>query len=425
MTVAYTVVVGTAVLQISADQLYQDNLPLDHEAIRYAEGPLDNPVARLAEQLERGATTLDFREDGFGYLPSLLDHLGVRADSQALVFSKTSFQEAQISPRNPRAIYFSDNAAIAFVRGGELIELAAVDPGHGVVFYTLDARRSDVPTFARPGVCLQCHQGPATLGVPGMYVSSVFTSPSGKPDFGLGSIVTDHRTAFQDRWGGWYVTGTHGAQRHNGNAVALDPSNPGLLETAETQNLITLVKKFDTTRHLTPTSDSVALLTLEHQTQMTNMMTRLSWEARIATHEGHSEDAVRNRLSSGIEELVAYMLFVDEPRLAEPIEGVSTFARTFAERGPRDRQGRSLRDFDLQTRLFRYPLSYMVYSRSFDALPDTARARVARRLYDVLTGSDRTTRFASVSDDDRLAVFEILRDTKPNLPGYWGRASAP
>ena len=113
------------------------------------------------------------------------------------------------------------------------------------------------------------------------------------------------------------------------------------------------------------------------------------------------------------------MLFADETPLKEPIEGVSSFTQTFPERGPRDSKGRSLRDFDLRKRLFRYPLSYLIYSRQFDALPDDIRARIYRRLYDILSGQDETPKFASLSADDRRAILEILRDTKPGLPAYW------
>jgi hypothetical protein len=159
----------------------------------------------------------------------------------------------------------------------------------------------------------------------------------------------------------------------------------------------------------------VALMTLEHQTRMTNLITRMGWELR--TGEAPS------RLDFVTDELVAYMLFVGEAKIYEPIEGVSTFTKTFAERGPRDKQGRSLRDFDLHKRLFRFPLSYMIYSEAFDSLPDVAKERIYRKLYDVLSGADRSKTFESVKAEDRQAILEILRDTKPDLPAYWKTAA--
>ena len=400
------------------DQPYRANLPADHAAIAYDAGPFEDPIARLAAAVASGAATLDY-DDQFGYLPGLLNRLDIQVDSQVLVFSKTSFQADKISPRKPRAIYFNDDIAVGIVQDADVIELAAFGALHGGVFYTLDASRSGEPRFARPNGCLRCHQGPATLGVPGPYVGSVSTSTSGRPDVRLGTVVTDHRTPFEERWGGWYVTGIHGALRHRGNALALDPTSVAGLVEAANENLTTLVRFVDPGDYLAGTSDLIALMTLEHQTQMTNLFTRAGWESRIAEHDDlldETEAAARRR---SVEEIVRYMLFADEAPLRNPIQGISTFTETFPTRGPRDRRGRSLRDLDLRTRLFRYPLSYMVYSDLFDGLPDPVRALVYERLFEVLRGDAAIDRFDRLSARDRQALFEILRETKPDLPTYW------
>jgi hypothetical protein len=207
--------------------------------------------------------------------------------------------------------------------------------------------------------------------------------------------------------------------RHRGNAVARDRLKPDLLETQGTQNLATLGHRLDDGVYLSRGSDIVALLTLEHQTRMTNLIDRVGWEMRIAQHEGKLDDgATRARIDRDIEALVTYMLFADEATLYDPVEGVSTFTKTFAARGPRDRQGRSLRDFDLQKRLFKYPLSYMIYSDAFDTMPDAAKDRVYRRVFEVLNGADKSEKFAKLSEEDRRNILAILRDTKPNLPSY-------
>ena len=402
----------------STGQVYLETLPIAHPAIQYLQTRPDDPVSRLSAELERGTITLDFRVDGTGYLASVLRHLGVTADSQGLVFSKTSSQAAKISPRNPRAIYFADDVAVGFVPGGEVLELAARDARQGVSFYTLDNQSQARPALTRREACLRCHYGPATGGVPGMFVSSVFPSATGTP-YADGAIVTDHRTPFGDRWGGWYVNGRHGEARHRGNAVAPNPARPDVLETVGAQNLPNLAGRIDPKRYLSPVSDIVALLTFEHQTQMTNLITRLGWEARIAHHDSRSA-AITPALQSGIDALVAYMLFADEAPLGDPVEGVSSFTRTFAERGPRDHKGRSLREFDLRTRLFRYPLSYMVYDAAFDALPGPILDQVYRRLFDVLTGKDDNSRaFARLTRADRSSILEILKETKSTLPAYW------
>jgi hypothetical protein len=124
-------------------------------------------------------------------------------------------------------------------------------------------------------------------------------------------------------------------------------------------------------------------------------------------------------LEAAVFEMVTYMLFADEVPLKEPVTGVSPFTQTFAARGPRDKQGRSLRDFDLKTRMFKYPLSYMIYSELFDQMPEIARQHVYRRLYDVLTGKDPSAVYRRLSSEDRRAVIDIVRDTRKNLPEYW------
>jgi hypothetical protein len=383
---------GATVLaaSLAGAQLYETNLPLDHPAIQYRKDPAEDLVARLARSLQSGERALEF-DLRLSYLPSLLDRLNVPADSQALVFSKTSVQESRISPRTPRAIYFRDDVAVGFVPGGDAIEIAAVDPSKGVVFYTLDARKKETPRIERAEGCLHCHQGPATLGVPGIYVGSVATRPSGRADFRLGSIVTDHRTPFPDRWGGWYVDGVTG-ETHRGNGVSTDPEFTSAIPAL----------RFDPAIFPAGSSDIVALMTLEHQTQMINLLTRLSWESRI--------DPDDPRLSARIEEVVRYMLFLDETPLSAPIQGSSTFSESFPRQGPRDTKGRSLRDFDLKTRLFRYPLTYMVYGPQIDGLPQSVRDRLFRCLHEVL-------RSDSLVEEDRRAILEILRDTKPEAGG--------
>ena len=428
---ALAVAVIAAAAWALADRLEDTfSLPLDHPAIQYSQRTGNDRVARLDRQLENGQTKLDYAANGWGYLPALLQQLGINADSQVLVFSKTSIQISHISPRTPRAIYFNDDVAVGYVQNGEELELSALDPEQGVFFYTLDTAKSDQAGFARRDDCLRCHLGPVTLGAPGILISSVHPR-SGEPRDAHGSaFVTDHRSRFAERWGGWYVTGTHGAQPHLGNNVALiDPLDPGGPAAEGTQNVISLAKMFDTSKYLAPTSDIVALMTLEHQTRVTNLMTRVGWDARIALHDGangkQADDAVWKQLAPEIEEMVGYMLFADEAPLGAPVAGVSAFSQTFPQRGPRDPRGRSLRDFDLHTRLFRYPLSYMIYSAAFDGLPDSVRERVYRRLYEVLTGKDQSKKFGRVSAEDRGAVLEILRQTKPGLPAYWAAVSVP
>jgi hypothetical protein len=413
---AYFVLVATLVTGQRLEDA--EHLPLDHKAIQYATTPNTDPVARLQERMRKGDVTLTYQPGGLGYLPDLLKALDLNVDSQILVFAQRSAQSARISPRNPRAIYFNDNASVGFVQDGEALELTALDPIEGVILYSLDTRKRAKPVFERRDDCLRCHQGPHTLGVPGLIVSSQYQDPDDKIALhGNSGYVTDDRTALSLRWGGWFVTGTAGKQRHLGNML-IDPVSPGREHIRNSLNRTEISDLFNAQRYLTPTSDIVALLTLEHQTRMTNLIIRLSWDTRMAVADGKLDQS-RAALDLDVEEMVAYMLFTDEAEIDDQIKGVSTFEKTFVERGPRDKKGRSLRDFDLQKRIFRYPLSYMIYSAAFDNMPQPARDRVYQRLYDVLSGKDTSDTFKRLSADDRRNILDIVRDTKSNLPGYW------
>jgi hypothetical protein len=416
-------VIGTGHAQTIDEAL----VPVDHPAIKYNSAPVNNRVTRIIAAMKSGKVKFASRPDGTGVLESLLHTLGVNPDSQVLVFSKTSFQASRISPRNPRAIYFSDDMMIGYVRGSNLLEVAALDPKQGFVFYSFD-QEAKPPRFDRRDVCLQCHESIGTLGVPGIMVASVYPDADGMPAFRGAAKLTDHRSPINERWGGWYVTGTHGEMLHLGNAIGHEPDHPDVLDVGKTTlNLTDLSKRFDPAGYLAPVSDIVALMTLEHQTRMSDLIIRVGWEARVLEHDATQEktaEAAKARLDSDIESLVTYMLFAEEAPLDNAVQGVSTFTKTFAERGPRDSKGRSLRDFDLKTRLFKYPLSYMVYSEAFDNLPDAVREKIYRRVYDVLSGKDRNPKFKRLSAENRQALIEIVRETKQGLPPYWNNNSS-
>jgi hypothetical protein len=403
-------------------------VPVDHDAIRYSKAEVDDPVTRLQKRLDSGAAKLQY-EDEFGYLRSVLKELNVPVSSQVLVFSKTSFQAPRIGPRTPRAIYFRDNVAVGFVRTGDVLEFAALDPKQGIVFYTLDQGQASHPQFDRRDVCLQCHQSGATMGIPGLMVRSVTPDRNGMPIMSAGGFITDHRSPLKERWGGWYVEGTSGPQTHMGNAIAQSEGS-GLAADDETNNVTSLNRFLDTGAYLSPHSDIVALMTLEHQTQMENLLIRVGWEARIAMFENDDinrslgeppgvREATQHRVNSAVEDLVEYMLFSGEAKLTAPVKGASGFADEFEKSGIRDPKGRSLRDFDLKTRMFRYPCSYMIYSDAFDALPQVARDRVYQRLWEVLSGKDQGAKFAHLTGADRRSILEILIATKKGLPGYF------
>jgi hypothetical protein len=416
------VIVALFSVPVAVAEVYLDKIATSHPAIHWFEGPFDNPVERLQEKLNDGTAKLEYRDEKLTYLPGLLENFGISPESQALVFSKTSFQSTKISPQNPRAVYFTDDVAVGFVRGTDLIEIAATDNRQGVQFYTLTQKQSEKPRFEHRDVCIQCHQGPATSGIPGIFIGSAIPNQAGNiaPE---GAIITDHRTKFEDRWGGWFITAKSGQVKDRSNSFATNPSEPDVLDSSLGQNLRTL-SGFKVSDYLRPTSDIVALMTFEHQTQMVNYLIRAGWEQRIVDHGGPDAERTAYQLNADIEQLVQYMLFGEEVPLKEPLQGMSAFTKIFPERGPRDHKGRSLRDFDLQTRLFRYPLSFVIYTPLFDAMPEKVRDRVLHRLDDVLTGKDHSEPFQHLKATDRQAILEILADTKPNLPAWWNAASA-
>ncbi|MCA9240098.1 MAG: hypothetical protein KDA37_07865 [Planctomycetales bacterium] len=397
---------------------------INQAPIFYDSAPVTDAVAQLQQRLDSGQARLEWHEQ-HGWLPSLLELLEVPRSSQTLVFSKTSLQITKISPERPRALYFNDNVYLGTVQHGDLIEVSAVDPKLGAVFYSLAQRRSDHPRLVRDDArCLSCHHTLRTNNVPGYLLRSVFTQESGEPRFDLGGATTDPTSDFADRYGGWYVTGTHGAMRHRGNTTVA-AEGPAKSRNQHAANLTDLSDRFDTNRYLTPHSDLVALMVLEHQAHMHNAITRAAYEARQADHYDktwnkildkparHQSDVSKRRIADAGEDLLAALLFSGEHRLTSPIAGASGFSKEFQAIGPRDPLGRSLRQLDLQTRIFKHPCSYLIYSESFESLPAVMRRYLDRRLKEILTGKDATEAFAHLSAADRKAIREILADTLP------------
>jgi len=409
----------------------QGFLPFADAPINYRSADLDDPIARLEKRLEHGEAKLHF-EPEHGYLRSVLEALRVPVSSQTLVFAKTSFQFPQINPAHPRALYFNDDVYVGQVHNGKFLEFVSFDPKQGAIFYVIDERKSDRPRFERAAVdCVQCHVASSTRGVPGVMLRSVFTKPSGYPAAGARSFVTGQESPLSERWGGWYVTALKGAEGGMGNALVSTSDHPEQLDKPAIANVNSLNAHLNTAAYLTGSSDIVALLVLAHQTQMHNLITQTTYRTRLsafADSQSNKEqglpaetisDKSRKLVADTAEQLVRYLLFTDEARLDSTVAGNTTFTDDFAARGPFDSQGRSLRQFDLKTRIFKYPCSYLIYSETFDAIPALAKEYVYRRLFEVLSGRDQSPEFQSLSPSDRRAILEILVETKPGLPAEW------
>lgn len=400
--------------------------------IHYSKAKPDNSVARLQTQIDADKVRLAYHPDR-GYLPALLQALRVPESSQVLVFSKTSLQRARISPRSPRALYFSDEMYVGYCQSGQVLEISAVDPKLGTVFYTLDQQEADRPRFVRQtDACLLCHGSSQTRNVPGHVLRSVYADRGGEALLSLGTLRVDQTTEFNRRWGGWYVTGKHGKQAHLGNLIVKNRNDrDAIANNPDGQNVTNLKNLFDTSAYLTPHSDIVALMVLEHQAEAHNLLARASMQTRLALYDqevlnkelGRAPDTQSEttwrRIKSVGDPLVRYLLFSGEAKLTDKIEGTSTFAADFARLGPCDKKGRSLREFDLQRRLFKYPCSYLVYSDAFEQLPAAMKEYVFLQMHDVLKDRHYGGGFGHLSADDRQAILEILRDTVKNLPDYW------
>jgi hypothetical protein len=385
----------------------------DHAAIAYTDGPLDNPVETLDAALASGARALAF-DPVSGYLPAVLEAFGLPVASQMLVFSDTSLQADLIDVGTPRALYFDDRVYVGWVRGAGALEVAVHDARQGAVLYQLPQVEGAVPRFTRDEQCLQCHMTWDTYAVPGLLMHS--TAPrANEMEYATG-FATDHRSPFVQRWGGWFVTGDHGGAVHMGN-VPTAPGDLGRLALDDPRATLASVDGlFDADGFLSPYSDVVALLVLGHQAQASTLLTRVGWEARVAEAAGAT--APTARVEAAARDLVDYLLFADEAPLPGPVTGTSGFAEWFEGVGPRDAAGRSLRDLDLDTRLLAWRCSYMVYAPAFDALPPTASDAVYARLWAVLSDAAPDSR-TDLPPEERQAIVEILRDTKPALPAYF------
>ena len=395
--------------------------------INYGEVVAHDRVAALASAIEKGEIQFKF-DARHGWLPEVLKHLQVSEESQVLVFSKTSLQLHKISPRTPRALYFNDDVYVGWCQQGDVVELAATDPELGAVFYTMDQDAEGPPRIVRDrGQCLTCHATARTQGIPGYLIRSVYPDFNGRPRAGSRTYVTDHASPFEQRWGGWYVTGSHGQMRHLGNVRANDRQDPELMDVDAGANQPTLQKLIDTEPYLTEHSDLVALLVLEHQSQLHNLIARASMEARMAAYYDHGinealgrpldavSESTTRRINSASEALVRYMLFADEVELMSPISGTSKYAEKFVAAAKLDQQGRSLRELDLKHQLLKNPCSYLIYSEAFDRMQLPVMEYVKRRVTEVLTSPNVPAGYERLTDNQRAAIAEILRDTKPGF----------
>ena len=403
----------------------------EHAPIRYSATAPHDALTRLQDRLVAGEVTLTGGQ--LQMLQTLLTELGVSADSQTLVFSRTSFQRSRIRPDQPRALYFSDSVYVGWVPGG-LVEVTAVDPQLGPVFYTMElpGARRGAPKIEREADCLRCHGGAFVREIPGVFVRSVFPDANGDPLLRHGTQLVDDETPFEQRWGGWYVTGYHGAVAHRGNAVARENGDQ-LVFAPAAKRPDELSAVFETPAYLKPTSDVVALLVLEHQMAVQNSLTHAGFAARRMTAYQHglqktfkepesdepAYDSVKSVFTSSAQEVVDRLLFRHAAPLPAGVTGHPAFVKNFAQGAPRSAAGHALKDLHLDGRLFAQRCSYLIYSESFRALPDTLKRRILDRLDAALRSRDPQDRYAYLPADEKQRIRQILIETHPDAQARW------
>ncbi len=382
--------------------------PFDYEAepFLYSRQIPNDAAALLDRSLrkDRSKSWVEYHPQ-FGYLPKVLDLLGVPPSSQMLVFSKTSLQRNHITPDNPRALYFSDDVYVGYIPGAPALEVAAVDPKWGAIFYTVNQDKDEPLRFRRSNDCLSCHGASRTMGVPGFVVRSVDTDPKGEPIPGSDAQGVTHFTPISERWGGWYVSDAPPDWENRSNHPGGEPS----------AGREVFEKRVKSNAYLRKGAEVLPMLVHDHQTHMHNYFTRVSFDAQ----RSHAMYGHLRYLRNQVDALLRYLLLPEEAPLTSPVPANPEFMEAFRKGARKDSKGRSLKDLDLQTRVFTYPCSFLIYSDSFQQLPTALRDLVLFKLWEILTCQNEQLPFSNLSQEAKTAALEILRETLPDLPSYW------
>jgi hypothetical protein len=170
------------------------------------------------------------------------------------------------------------------------------------------------------------------------------------------------------------------------------------------------------------TSDILAHLLHEHQAGFVNRVLDATYRTRLGLHRGSGQLTAEelSELDAHAHQLTRYLLFADEvPLPAGGVEGDSAFKTDFLRDRHSAANGSSLKDFDLQTRLFKHRCSYMIYSPVVRGLPATMRDRLYRRLGAALRVEEPDPEFAYLPAKEKIAIRTILKETLPDVPTDW------
>jgi hypothetical protein len=391
----------------------------DLPPLRYSETASNDPIAKLAGELAKGERKVDGTTP-LEKLRFVLKLLEIPEESQILVFSKTSKQNPLIHPGNPRCLFFNENSYVGYVPGGDM-EVITHDPLLGSVYYLIgtDGSEPALQISRDNSDCLSCHGTARTESIPGMLVRSVFPDENGQPLLSLGTFLTDNSSPIPERWGGYYVTG-RSSLPHLGNRTYKESDGRELPQ--ESPELMTLAGKIDLSRYLRPTSDIVSLMVLEHQCQLHNQLIAAGMNYRRSHWLQKSLDPAVDpdagltgkHADESARKIVDLLLFENEADPGENgVEGDPAFQDTFTRRFPKSSDGRSLADFQLGTRLFKHRCSYMIYSKTFEALPARIKSAVIARLHRVLESEPAEGNHPAIKASERRKIATILQETLP------------
>lgn len=379
----------------------------------YWQRPLQDRFTRLKDDVEAGRVVLD----GSGekpFLLSLLRALDVPATSQMLVFSTTSLQLRLITPANPRALFFNEDVYVGYIPGGR-IEVVSLDPALGGIYYIFDIPRGTEPLRAeRSNRCMNCHAAEDTGNVPALVIKSVIPGLRGGSLDSFRHEETGHGVPFKERFGGWYLTGAQNFEPNLGNIIGQ------FTPTGLTKYPIEPGTRFDFARYPVASSDVLPQLLHEHQIGFVNRAVLATYHTRALLAKGPLDDAASAELDAEARDFTRYVLFADEvPLPTGGVAGEAAFKTDFLRTRRADAQGASLKDFDLQTRLFRYRCSYMIYGAAFSGLPPEFKERVYRRIREALDGQHAAPEYAYLPLLEKQAIHRILRATLTDLPANW------
>ncbi len=397
---------------------------------RYWETPPRDVATRLHERMARGDVRLP-AGDPLVFLKAYLRELKVPESSQLLVFSKTALQRQLVHASNPRAIYFNEDVSVAYVPGGK-IEVAAVDPVLGGIFYIFDppGAEAGLPEFERPARCLGCHAGSATSFLPGLMTHSVLAQDDGQVLGEAPSHFSGHEAPVSDRWGGWVVTGETGGLTHLGNRIArLRPDQRLTVPFGDPAARMTAEHFLSGAR-----SEVAALLVFDHTVGAVNRLMEANYRLRTAlatTAPGDPDAAPLTGSALEVareqaDRLTRYLLFAEEAAL--PASGLSVdnaFAAAYRAGTGTDADGRSLKDLSLEGRIFQFRCSPMVDSEAFRGLPRAFRTLVWQHLNEALQDDPVSAAGTHLPPEERAAIRSILRATQPEFAGLESNRQDP